>query len=136
MHGRADVAFDDANRPARIIGIHVGITERKVAEQALRESESQFRTLANAIPQLCWMANADGWIFWYNQRWYDYTGTTPRQMAGWGWQSVHDPRVLPKVLELWKTSLDTAKPFEMVFPLFGGRWRIPPLPDPHRAGSR
>ena len=46
------------------------ITERRRAEEALRESEEQFRTLANAIPQLCWMANADGWIFWNNQRWY------------------------------------------------------------------
>ena len=90
-----------------------------VAEQhsaALRESEEQFRTLANAIPQLCWMANADGWIFWYNRRWYDYTGTTPQQMEGWGWQSVHDPEALPKVLERWQASIATGQPFEMVFP--------------------
>jgi PAS domain S-box-containing protein len=119
MYGRGDVGFDDAGRRARIIGINVDITERKRAEQALRESESQFRTLANAIPQLCWMANADGWIVWYNQRWYEYTGTTPQQMEGWGWQSVHDPRVLPKVLDLWKMSLATEQPFEMVFPLLG-----------------
>ena len=58
--------------------------ERQRAEETLRESDAQFRTLANAIPQLCWMANADGWIFWYNQRWYEYTGTTPEQMEGWG----------------------------------------------------
>jgi len=89
------------------------------AEEALRESETQFRTLANAIPQLCWMANADGWIFWYNERWYQYTGTTPEQMAGWGWQSVHDPEALPGVLELWKVSLASGEPFEMVFPLRG-----------------
>jgi PAS domain S-box-containing protein len=95
------------------------ITERKRAEEALRESEAQFRTLANAIPQLCWMANADGWIFWYNQRWYDYTGATPEQMQGWGWQSVHDPEALPKVLEHWKASIATGEPFDMVFPLRG-----------------
>ncbi len=65
-------------------------------ELAARQSEEQFRALANAIPQLCWMANADGWIYWYNQRWYDYTGTTPQQMEGWGWQSVHDPKTLPE----------------------------------------
>jgi len=38
------------------------------------------------------MAHADGRIYWYNERWYEYTGTTPAQMEGWGWQSVHDPR--------------------------------------------
>jgi PAS domain-containing protein len=58
----------------------------------------QFRTLADAIPQLCWTANADGGVSWFNQRTYEYTGTTPEQMEGWGWQSVLDPEVLPKVL--------------------------------------
>ncbi len=95
------------------------ITEKRRTEEALQESEEQFRTLSNAIPQLCWMANADGWIFWYNQRWYEYTGTTPEQMEGWGWQSVHDPTVLPQVLEQWQASIATRKPFDMVFPLRG-----------------
>ncbi|MBZ5726388.1 MAG: PAS domain S-box protein [Acidobacteriia bacterium] len=95
------------------------ITGHKHAEEALRESEAQFRTLANAIPQLCWMANADGWIFWYNQRWYEYTGTTPEQMEGWGWQSVHDPEALARVLERWQGSIATGEPFDMVFPLRG-----------------
>ena len=97
----------------------VDISDRKKAEAALRESEAQFRTLANAIPQLCWMANPDGQIFWYNQRWYDYTRTTPEDMKGWGWQSVHDPEELPKVLERWKESIATGKAFDMVFPLRG-----------------
>jgi PAS domain S-box-containing protein len=65
------------------------------------------------------MANGDGWIFWYNQRWYEYTGTTPEQMEGWGWQSVHDPETLPKVVERWKTSIATGEPLDMVFPLKG-----------------
>ena len=73
------------------------INARKLGEAALRESEDQFRTMANSIPQLAWMAHADGYIFWYNRRWHDYTGTTTEQMVGWGWQSVHHPEVLPKV---------------------------------------
>jgi PAS domain S-box-containing protein len=93
------------------------ITESVAVEEALRESEEQFRTLAEAMPQLCWMAHGDGHIFWYNQRWYTYTGTTLEQMEGWGWQSVHDPQALPLVLERWKTSIATGEPFDMVFPL-------------------
>ena len=75
--------------------------------------------MANAIPQLAWIAQPDGYIYWYNERWYAYTGTTPEQMEGWGWQSVHDPEVLPKVLEHWKASIATGKVFDMEFPLRG-----------------
>ncbi len=95
----------------RVIGKH----ERVAVE--LTASEERFRTFADAIPQLCWTANADGWILWYNQRWYDFTGKTPEEMEGWGWQSVHDPAVLPVVLEAWKKAIAAGVPFEMVFPL-------------------
>jgi PAS domain S-box-containing protein len=73
----------------------------------------------DAMPTLAWTARADGYIDWYNARWYEYTGTTPGDMEGWGWSSVHDPRVLPSVLEEWQASIDTGKPFEMTFPLRG-----------------
>jgi PAS domain S-box-containing protein len=63
------------------------------------------------------MTHPDGSIFWYNQRWYDYTGATPEKMEGWGWQSVHDPNRLPTVMERWMVSIQTGKPFEMIFPL-------------------
>jgi PAS domain S-box-containing protein len=88
-------------------------------ESALEESERQFRNLADSIPQLAWMGEADGNLFWYNQRWYEYTGTSPEQVAGWGWESVHDPKVLPQVRENWKSSIQSGRPFEMIFPLKG-----------------
>jgi PAS domain S-box-containing protein len=87
------------------------------SEAALRDSELQFRTMANSIPQLAWMAHADGYIHWYNRRWYEYTGSTPQEMEGWGWQRVHDPQYLPKVLERWQASIATGTPFGMEFPL-------------------
>jgi PAS domain S-box-containing protein len=120
-----EIPIEDSAAPiwdgsGNILGVVIvfhDVTERRQAEDALRESEREFRTLADAIPQLCWMANADGWLFWYNQRWYEFTGTTSEQMEGWGWQSVHDPEALPQVLEQWAASVTTGKPFEMVFPL-------------------
>ncbi len=112
------------------------ITERKRAEATIRASEERFRTMANSMPQLAWIARADGYIFWYNQRWYEYTGTTPEQMEGWGWQSVHDVAVLPKVMENWTGAITSEQPFEMEFPLRGadGRFRtfltrVQPLKD-------
>jgi PAS domain S-box-containing protein len=125
-------------RDGSILYLSLDITARKLAEEGLRESEMRLRTLADAVPQLVWMADADGFIFWYNQRWYAYTGTTPEGMEGWGWQSVHDPELLPKVLERWRVSIETGEPFEMEFPLKGAdgvfRWfltRVNPLRDSH-----
>lgn len=92
---------------------------KSVQHDAAAASEARFRTMADAMPQLAWMARPDGHIDWYNRRWHEYMGTTPGQMEGWGWQSVHDPVVLPQVLERWKRSLDTGEQFEMVFPLKG-----------------
>jgi PAS domain S-box-containing protein len=104
----------------------VDISDRKRAEAALRESQECLQAMANGIPQLVWMAKPDGHIFWYNQRWYEYTGTTLEQMQGWGWHSVHDPDVLPIVVERWKDSLAKVQPFEMEFPLRGvdGSYRM------------
>jgi PAS domain S-box-containing protein len=89
------------------------------SEAAAADASARFQQLANSIPQLAWTANSDGWIYWYNERWYEYTGTTPEQMAGWGWQTVHHPDVLPTVLERWKQSLAMGEPLEIEFPLRG-----------------
>jgi PAS domain S-box-containing protein len=94
-------------------------SRRRAAEKLLRESETRFTTLVHAMPQLCWMANPDGYITWYNQRWHEYTGTTPEQMEGWGWTDVHDPEKLPDVMKRWQESIETGQPFEMTFPLRG-----------------
>jgi PAS domain S-box-containing protein len=93
--------------------------ERAKVTQSLKESEHLFRALANSIPNLTWMARPDGWIYWYNDQWYDYTGTTPEQMLGCGWEDVHDPACLPDVTREWQQSIATGTPFEMVFPLRG-----------------
>jgi PAS domain S-box-containing protein len=125
-------AANDALRASRVAALNLAedaVQARKREELVtaqLRESERQFRTLADSIPNLAWCANGDGYITWYNRRWYEYTGTTPEQVEGWGWQSLHDPEVLPKVLEQWRRSIATGEPFEMEFPLRGcadGRFR-------------
>ncbi len=103
--------------------------ERRVLQRTreLGESEEKFRMLADSIPQLAWIARDDGHIFWYNQRWYAYTGTTPEQMEGWGWQRVHDPAMLPAVLDKWRDSIATGESFDMVFPLLGADGRFRPF---------
>ena len=68
------------------------------------KAKSRFRTLADNIAQFAWMADEKGSIFWYNKRWFDYTGTTLEEMKGWGWRKVHHPdhvdRVVAKISAL------------------------------------
>ncbi|HTJ55069.1 MAG TPA: PAS domain S-box protein [Nitrosospira sp.] len=135
MHMRADgtiypvevhlQVFERLER-AEFLAIALDITIRRRAEAALRESETRFRTLANTIPQLAWIANTDGSRSWYNQRWYDYTGMTPEEVLGWGWQKLHDAEMLPKVIRKWTDAVAAGEAFDMEFPLRGadGSYRI------------
>jgi PAS domain S-box-containing protein len=93
--------------------------EQRVAERTeqLHESEHQFRTLANSIPQLAWMADAQGSIFWYNQRWYDFIGTLPGEMPTWGWRSVQHPDYADRVIQQLERSRKAEEQWEDTFPL-------------------
>src|SRR4051812_37464830 len=93
--------------------------EQRVEErtQELRESEYQFRTLANSIPQLAWMANADGSIFWYNQRWFDYTGISAEELGGFGWRQIIHPQHVARVEAGLQRSWDEGELWEETFPL-------------------
>ncbi len=132
---------------ARLAAIAVDnarLFEGQIAARARAEaSEETFRTFIDNLPELAWTAQPDGFIDFYNRRWYEYTGTTFEEMQGWGWEKVHDPVLLPQVVERWKASLATGEPFEMEFPLLGSnglpRWfltRVTPLRDKRGAVVR
>jgi PAS domain S-box-containing protein len=92
---------------------------RDLAEESQREGEKSFSTLANNISQLAWMADEKGFIFWYNERWFDYTGTTLEEMAGWGWQKVHHPDHVERVVEKITRCFQTGEVWEDTFPIRG-----------------
>ncbi|MEQ8849994.1 ATP-binding protein [Botrimarina sp.] len=112
-----DYSFRSLGRGAGWVVALTPQTADDASAIALRESEDRFHTLADNISQLAWMADEKGWIFWYNRRWYEYTGTTLEQMQGWGWRSVHHPDHVDRVVASLQRSWDTGEAWEETFPL-------------------
>ena len=99
------------------IGTHADITETKTIEAKLGEANLQFKVLADNIPQLAWTATPKGEIFWYNKRWFEFTGTTLDEMRGYGWHKVHHPDHLERVVTKFQLALSGEEEWEDTFPL-------------------
>lgn len=100
-----------------IAGINVAaeeITKRKRAEAEVHASEARFHTLADAIPQLVWMADMAGRIFWFNRKWQDHTGL-PAESGDWT-AALH-PGVAQDTAERWRDCVRAGVAFEMELPL-------------------
>ena len=84
----------------------------------MAQNMERFQQLANSISQLAWMAKPDGFIFWYNQALVRlHRRTTAESQKGWGWESLHDPKELPRLREKWKAALANGEPWEDTFAL-------------------
>ena len=105
---------DPEGTPLNFISVVQDITARTEAEEALRERERELRSMVDSIDQLAWMADADGSVFWYNRRWYEYTGTTLEQVAGRGWDAVLDPSVLDEMKAEWAEAVRTGRSIDMI----------------------
>jgi PAS domain S-box-containing protein len=100
------------------VNAHLSVARRSAHDLlAASVAEREFRALADTIPVMVWTADAGGWLDWYNQRWYAYTGQAPEEAAGWGWQTALHPDDAPSVMEAWPQAVATGSPFEMEFRL-------------------
>lgn len=99
------------------IGIGIDISERKEAERKIKENEDRFLTLADNIDPFAWMADRRGDIFWFNKRWFDYTGTTIDEVKGQNWFKVHHPDHVNRVKQGYFDALLKGIKWEDSFPL-------------------
>ncbi|MBS1198672.1 MAG: diguanylate cyclase protein, partial [Proteobacteria bacterium] len=91
----------------RLIGVNQDITERKLMETALRESEAEFRTLAESMPQIVWITRPDGWNIYFNQHWMDYTGLSLEESLGHGWKKPFHPDDQQRAWDAWQHAMAT-----------------------------
>ena len=101
------------------IGAATDIDSRLRAEAALRESEANFRTMANAIPQLAWMRDLNDQSLWVNQRWFEFTGSSVEQMQDDGWRTAIHPDHIGEAMEVIQAARERGEPWEYVAPLRG-----------------
>ncbi len=131
--------YGDGDQLLGLTGMVQDITDRRVAAAALQDSEAELRALADSIPQLAWIAHADGTMLWFNRRWYEYTGLSAGELQGDAWQQVYAPECVPAMLEHWQAATAAGTPFEMEIPIRGAdgqyRWFLTRA-NPVRAGGR
>ena len=118
-------AFYAEGRAVRMSGVAWDVTEWKDAEDALRKSERRFRDLAESLPQLVWVTNAEGENVYCNSRFEEYTGLAPHKLMGHDWHSIIHPEDLPATVELWTQCVQQKTPFLIEYRLhrYDGAWR-------------
>ena len=122
----ANPVLDSNGNLEAMVGTVSDVHKQKTAEEALRRNEKWYKTYAEAMPQMAFVADAKGNIIYFNQRWYDYVGDT-ENTKGWEWknQSIHHPDDLTRTVNTWKHSLETGKNYEIEYRLkrFDGEYR-------------
>src|SRR5262249_32168899 len=120
---RGKVFFDDAGRTLRLIGVDIDVTERKRAEEELRESDSRLRQHTDAMPQIFFTCSADGMIDYVNWRWEEYAGAFWEGAMGNGWVEALHPDDRERVLRQWTEAVKIGRPNEIEFRLRRKHWQ-------------
>jgi PAS domain S-box-containing protein len=93
------------------------MVEQEKIQEALRQSESRFRELADAMPQIVWVTRPDGYHEYYNRRWYEFTGVTEGSTDGGGWNGVFHPDDQGRAWDRWRRSLASGEAYEIEYRL-------------------
>ncbi|MGE0658901.1 MAG: PAS domain-containing protein [Reyranellaceae bacterium] len=114
-----DVVYQPVKAPdGSVIGIFVqghDVTDQKLAEQAARDSEQRFRTLAESMPNHAWTALPDGNLDWFNERVYEYSGAAPGSLDGSNWAQIVHPDDVPEAAAVWAEALASGRSYQTEF---------------------
>ena len=111
-HAGGEPLRDPEGKIIQWYGLSVDIDDRKRAEETLRKSERELRTLIDVMPAYVGTALPDGTADFFSQRWLDYFGQTREEAMGWGWAHVIHPDDVDRVLANWQAGLASGEPVE------------------------
>jgi PAS domain S-box-containing protein len=114
-HGR--VELDERGKPVLARGVSRDVTERKIAEEELRESEARFRTVANAAPVMIWMSGPDKLCTFFNKGWLDFTGRSLEQELGNRWAEGVHREDIDRCLDVYQNSFNARESFTVEYRL-------------------
>jgi PAS domain S-box-containing protein len=114
---KSTIERDETGRAVRLVGAHSDVTEQVLANQALQQSEEEFRTLAEAVPHHVWTARPDGLLNWFNPRVYEYAGLSPGELDGEKWGKIVHPDDVPAAVAAWTHATGSGAAYEVEFRL-------------------
>jgi PAS domain S-box-containing protein len=117
VHDRGFIVHSESGQAVRMLGSMTDVTKARQAQLALTESEARFRALADAMPQIVWSTQPDGYHDYYNQRWYDFVGKPEAETAGEGWNAQFHPDDQERAWQAWRESLATGKEYAIEYRL-------------------
>jgi PAS domain S-box-containing protein len=117
VESRSRIFYNAQGEPLRVIGTILDITDRILAEEAIRESEARLRQLADAMPQIVYTCGPGGLVDYGNQRWAEYVGVPAEQSIGHKWMEAVHPDDLESAKQRMRESGETGRRFETVYRL-------------------
>jgi PAS domain S-box-containing protein len=114
---KSTIERDEHGNAIRLVGAHSDVTDQVLAEQALRQSEEEFRTLAEAVPHHVWTGRPDGSLNWFNPRVYEYAGSSPGELDGEKWGGIVHPDDVPVAVAAWTRAISSGESYEVEFRL-------------------
>jgi PAS domain S-box-containing protein len=125
VHGRGEVVRDNEGRAVRMIGLNFDVTNRRRAEERVRESEARFRSLADSAPALMWISHPSGLREFVNRAYVEFAGLDYDSALTLDWRTRIFPEDLPDLLKAQIAGEASRAPFslECRYRRADGEWR-------------